>query len=298
MPIPELYSMTLTIAILGSGNAAAKHRKAFGELPESWTVTSIVNADDISICTIPHLHYREAAHSLMAGLHVIVEKPLCGSLAECDKLAELEHTTGKRVFPIFQHRATLTVPPDGHFHFKRDSSYYKGWRGRWEEALGGVLTSHGIHVFDHMLDERGPVTRVYASILTANYPTWVEDAASISITFEDGTGKAISFSTSPHGSSAPLGDSHAGYVAQFHNIHRAITTGEEPTVTLTQARQSIELLTACYKSAYLSKPVTLPIEPDDPWYQGWTPFFAQRARTKEPSPKISGLPDRQDAQPA
>ena len=47
--------------------------------------------------------------------------------------------------------------------------------------------------------------------------------------------------------------------------------GDPPPVTLTDARASLELITALYASARGAGDVTLPIDPDHPLYRGWLP---------------------------
>ncbi len=54
-------------------------------------------------------------------------------------------------------------------------------------------------------------------------------------------------------------------------MHAAITDGAPPPVTLTDARDSLELITAIYHSAETGSVVTLPIGGDHPKYGGWTP---------------------------
>jgi predicted dehydrogenase len=51
--------------------------------------------------------------------------------------------------------------------------------------------------------------------------------------------------------------------------HEALTTGGPLPVTLADARQSLELVTALYHSAATGAPMTLPIGSDHPAYQGW-----------------------------
>ena len=60
--------------------------------------------DIVDICTPSYLHFEQASAALRAGRHAIVEKPLAGSLAEVDRLVEIEAGSGKRVAPIFQYR--------------------------------------------------------------------------------------------------------------------------------------------------------------------------------------------------
>jgi predicted dehydrogenase len=73
-----------------------------------------------------------------------------------------------------------------------------------------------------------------------------------------------------------IADALAGYRTtppQFIGLmgayHDALTIGSPPPVTLAEARQSLELVTALYHSAANGTAVTLPIEPDHPKYNGW-----------------------------
>ncbi len=61
------------------------------------------------------------------------------------------------------------------------------------------------------------------------------------------------------------------YAGQFQGLHEALRSGGELPVTLADARQSLELLTASYHSAQTGTPVELPIGPDHPRYTGWLP---------------------------
>lgn len=64
----------------------------------------------------------------------------------------------------------------------------------------------------------------------------------------------------------PLPERFAG---QFHRLYHAVTDGGPLPVTLSDARRSVELLTAAYWSARTGEEVHLPIGPDHPFYHGW-----------------------------
>lgn len=59
------------------------------------------------------------------------------------------------------------------------------------------------------------------------------------------------------------------FPGQFLRLHRALTGDAPLPVTLTDARRSIELLTAAYWSARTRETVALPIGQDHPFYAGW-----------------------------
>ncbi len=67
------------------------------------------------------------------------------------------------------------------------------------------------------------------------------------------------------------------FPGQFHRMHGALTGDGPLPVTLADARRSVELLTAAYWSARTGEPVTLPIGPDHPFYNGWLAIMKQDA---------------------
>ena len=64
---------------------------------------------------------------------------------------------------------------------------------------------------------------------------------------------------------------HELYAGQFEHFHAALQSGGEIPVTLADARQALELLTAIYHSSQTGRDVELPIGPDHPRYKGWLP---------------------------
>jgi predicted dehydrogenase len=60
-----------------------------------------------------------------------------------------------------------------------------------------------------------------------------------------------------------------GFAGLMGDYHTALATGGALPVTLADARQSLELVTALYHSAATGAVVTLPIGPDHPKYHGW-----------------------------
>lgn len=56
----------------------------------------------------------------------------------------------------------------------------------------------------------------------------------------------------------------------FKRLHTAMESGSPLPVSLTDARRSIELLTAAYWSIHSGEPVHLPLDYSHPFYNGWT----------------------------
>ena len=90
--------LRLNVKFLGSGNAAQKHRKAFEELPHLYMMDTNLSPDIVDICTPHHQHYGQICEAVEYA-HVIVEKPICGSLAEMDELIALDNPPRRRICP-------------------------------------------------------------------------------------------------------------------------------------------------------------------------------------------------------
>jgi predicted dehydrogenase len=61
------------------------------------------------------------------------------------------------------------------------------------------------------------------------------------------------------------------FEGEFALIHDTLTQGATTPVSLHDARQSLELITAIYYSAETGAPVSLPISKDHPRYASWKP---------------------------
>lgn len=221
----------LRVAIVGLGIGGA-HADGFRRLPErfevvvgadpdpervrfvtDWlgcagaaTLDEVLARDDVdvvSLATPPFLHRAQIEQCLRAGVDVICEKPLVGSVAEVDELAALEAETGHVVMPIFQYRYgrglqklrhLVDAGVTGALHtanvevsWRRRADYYDNpWRGRWATELGGVLLSHCIHALDMVTYVGGPVVRAFARTATRVNDIETEDTASVSLELADG----------------------------------------------------------------------------------------------------------------
>jgi predicted dehydrogenase len=224
----------LRVAVAGLG-IGAEHVRSYRALPELFEVTAVCDPDAaraervakqfevprivrdyeallgepaldvVDVCTPPHLHFAHASRALRAGKHVVCEKPLVGSLAEVDALAELERRTGKRLMPIFQYRFGAGLQKLVHLvgrgvagrHYlttieiawRRGLDYYGAapWRGRWRSELGGILLTHAIHAHDMLTHVLGPLRGVFARTATRVNPVETEDCASLSLELADGS---------------------------------------------------------------------------------------------------------------
>lgn len=165
--------------------------------------------DAVSLATPPFLHFDQIPRVLEAGMLAICEKPLVGSLAEVDRLAERERETGQRIMPIFQYRwgrglqkvrfladrgvtgrcnsSSIDVA------WRRRPEYYDVvWRGRHDTELGGVILSHALHALDMLTYVVGPVSKAFARTSTRVNDVETEDCASVSLEMADGSFATLS----------------------------------------------------------------------------------------------------------
>ena len=220
------------IALLGAG-IGAQHFNSYLALPDDFAVKIVCDADPdrgqaladqadgatavtsidaaiadddidvVDICLPPFLHGEVTAKALAAGKHVICEKPVCGSLAEYDRLADQAEASGRLLLPVFQYRYSVGIQKLAHLvatgiagrplvaaletHWNRAAAYYDNpWRGRIATELGGAVASHAIHMHDLLTTCLGPVARVFAHTDTRVNDIETEDCAAISLTMANG----------------------------------------------------------------------------------------------------------------
>ena len=155
-----------------------KNAKVFKELDEVLQADGI---DAISICLPPAAHAETAVKALDAGKHVLVEKPMAPSLAECDAMIAAAEKNGKILSPVAQNRfktpnqRVKTMIQEGAagkiLYTAVNSLWWRGpnyydiwWRGTWEGECGGCVTSHAVHHIDLLLWMLGRPQRVTAII--------------------------------------------------------------------------------------------------------------------------------------
>ena len=207
---PDLYEVPVLCSLDEErGRAVAAQ---FG-IPEYTTdVESLFVRDDIDvidICTPPTSHFALSRKGLEAGKHVICEKPLFGSVAEVDAMAEIAAKATGKFMPILQYRFGMGLQKLKHLvesglagkpylttietHWFRQADYYDvEWRGKWATELGGSLVSHAVHAHDMLNYIHGPCAEVFAYGATLVNPIEVEDTASLAVKMKNGSLASLS----------------------------------------------------------------------------------------------------------
>jgi predicted dehydrogenase len=307
-----------------------------------------VRPDLVLIATPPAVHASMSVRAMEAGAWVLCEKPLCGSLAEFDCIAEAEARTGCYTGCVFQFRFASS-----NLHLRklsdagllgrplvavcntlwfRDAAYYAvPWRGRWETELGGPTMGLGIHCMDQFLHLMGDWCEVRAMAATLDRAIEVEDVSMALVRFASGAlASIVNSALSPRQESylridyqratvelthlyaytrdnwrltlappaqddgllqawqsAPpdVGSTHG---AQLNAFVTNMDHGTRPLTSGLEARRTIELLTAIYKSAFTGEMVARgSIVAGDPFY---TVMHGKRAprRAKGQPPAVPG----------
>lgn len=274
-------------------------------------------SDDIemvSVCTPSGTHASLAEDIMEHGKYAIVEKPMALTVEECRRIIEIEQRTGRFCAPISQlrfspvYRRVKEAIEAGKFgrmivgllsmKYYRSPSYYAGsWRGTKAMDGGGALMNQGIHGIDMMCGLLGYPISVSGHTATLLHDIEVEDTATASLVFPNGTLGVIDGSTAvtyakprrlelcgTHASLTIEEDAivHAegidllvnnasGYKSfddptaistdlheyQFANILSAIA-GEEPLYyTSEDALRTVAVITAIYESSRTGKEVPI-----------------------------------------
>lgn len=150
--------------------------------------------DVIIIATISGLHYEMCKQALLAGKHVILEKPMALSIKDSDHLIHLSKQQGKKLMVCHQLRfkpfmqKMKAVIAEGKIgkpylgvasiRINRSKDYYKAaaWRGSWETD-GGMLINQGIHLVDLLQWFLGDAETVYGEINCQSIEKETEDVA-------------------------------------------------------------------------------------------------------------------------
>jgi UDP-N-acetyl-2-amino-2-deoxyglucuronate dehydrogenase len=233
----------LRFGIYGYGKAAELHARALSATPGAvlagvcgrnaqrrdafaakWGVASRESPAELAqrdgaeavIVASPHpMHRAHSVESSEAGLHVLVEKPMALTVADCDEMIGAAERAGRILGVMSQRRwypASIRVreaidsgklgsPALGQVIMLgwRDEAYYRSdpWRGSWAGEGGGVLVNQAPHQLDLLSWFMGPALEVSAYTANLNHPyIEVEDSAVAALRFGGGALGSILVSNS------------------------------------------------------------------------------------------------------
>ena len=154
--------------------------------------------DLVSICTPSHTHFDYAKQCLLAGKHVLVEKPFTATVAEAEELIDLAEKQ-KKTLSVFQNRRFdsdfMTVQKvvenkllgelvAFEIHFDRHKPILNP--KRWKEIVSpanGILYDLGSHIIDQTLLLFGKPTAVSGETFTQREGSEIDDAFDIRLNY-------------------------------------------------------------------------------------------------------------------
>jgi predicted dehydrogenase len=196
------------VAVCDRDPARAAHfAERYGTRAYSDVVALLAEADVQAVVVgTPHpLHAEPVVQAAAAGVHVLVEKPLAASLADCDAMLAAARQASVKLGVISQRRfyepvqrmkaaidaGKIGTPVLGVFEMFswRDQAYYESdpWRGKWATEGGGVLVNQSPHQLDLLQWFLGEIDEISGSWANLNHPyIEVEDTALAMIRFKNG----------------------------------------------------------------------------------------------------------------
>lgn len=230
----------ILFSIVGFGNIGSRHARQIEQNPDTTLVavcdinpaikdqlpanvaffTSLEamlansGAHVLCVCTPNYLHEPHTIAGLEAGLHVVVEKPMAISTAECDRMIAAGQKTGKTIFAVKQNRYNPPVQEvkklmsnnelgdiymiQVNCFWNRGDAYYEcsDWRGK-KDKDGGCLFTQFSHFVDILYYLNGPVETASGQIhnFAHQHNTEVEDTGSFVMKARNGAIINFNFTT-------------------------------------------------------------------------------------------------------
>lgn len=207
------------VAIIDTNPALKEKAEADYKVPffTSWQqfAASGIQTDVANIATPNGLHAANAIEAIEGGCHVVIEKPIALTTADCTAILNCVKAHNKQVFGVMQNRYS---PPmqwlkqlvtdgilgrifiaDVHCYWNRDERYYTGetWKGT-EELDGGTLFTQFSHYVDLVYWLFGDMQDISAHFNNFNHAGMIgfEDSAHVSFGMADGGRGTLSYTTS------------------------------------------------------------------------------------------------------
>lgn len=178
-------------------------------------LSSGLDFDVVNVCSPNGLHARHAIQALEKKKHIVCEKPMCLSKAECEQVIHTALQMSRQVFCVMQNRYS---PPSVwikevidqklmgdiylvqlNCYWNRDERYYKkgSWKGT-SDLDGGTLFTQFSHFIDIMYWLFGDIKDIHGTFGDFNHRnlTAFEDSGCVTFHFLKGGMGSLNYSTS------------------------------------------------------------------------------------------------------
>lgn len=216
----HITNLATLAAVCDTKTERADHfAKTFGATAY-YAIDDMLNAaelpDVVAICTPNGLHAEHAIKALRAGCHVVCEKPMALSVADCETMITEARRAGKELFIVKQNRFNPPVAAvkelirsgklgkilgvQVNCFWNRGEAYYKSsdWRGT-KSLDGGVLYTQFSHFVDLLHWLVGGISDVEAYVGNSNHPyIEIEDHGAVIFRLNDGAVGTLKYTVNAH----------------------------------------------------------------------------------------------------
>ena len=120
--------------------------------------------DAVAICTPPQVRHRIAREALLAGKHVMLEKPPAATLTELDDLARTAERTGRLLFTTWHSQYNRAVDETRAFLAEREvKTMLVSWKEdvkHWHPGQQWIWQAGGFGVFDPGINALSIVVKI------------------------------------------------------------------------------------------------------------------------------------------
>jgi len=166
--------------------------------------------DAVYIATPVNLHAEQTIAAAGAGRHVLCEKPMALSVAECDRMIDACRSAGVRLgiayyrhhYPIVERIGGIIASGEigrpviasinAFERFNPEPGDDRYWLMRPELAGGGPMMDFGCHRVEVLINLLGPIVECRSLISSAHYDREVEDTALAVFGFESAAQATLS----------------------------------------------------------------------------------------------------------
>ncbi|HPJ53581.1 MAG: Gfo/Idh/MocA family oxidoreductase [Flavobacteriales bacterium] len=241
MALPQEH--TVKFAVVGCGHIGKRHAEMVRRHPEAELVAlcdvrtqeetgtegyevpyfndleqmlnEVMGIDVVNVCTPNGLHAPQSLAALEHRKHVVCEKPMALTKADCEKVIYKALQVHRTVFGVMQNRysppsAWLKEVVEGgllgevflvqvNCYWNRDDRYYKAgtWKGS-SDLDGGTLFTQFSHFIDILYWLFGDITEIQGKFADFNHQdlTTFEDSGLVTFRFLNGGMGCLNYSTS------------------------------------------------------------------------------------------------------
>lgn len=195
--------------------AESSNAQPFADVEE--LLAAKLDIDVVAICSPNGLHAQHSIQALKAGYHVLCEKPIGLTVAECGEMIQTAEKMNRRLFAIKQNRfnppvaAVKQLIEDGKLgkifniqlscFWNRNEAYYENsWKGT-KDLDGGTLFTQFSHFIDLLYWMNGDISE--AKAFTGNFTHQgiieFEDTGVVVLKFENGAIGSINYTVNSYG---------------------------------------------------------------------------------------------------